>query len=49
VPHSLLALGRATEATGPLRDARENFAPLVAKPALAETDVLLERAVALTS
>jgi len=45
----LLALGQATDATGPLRDAREIFASLGAKPALAETDVLLERAVARTS
>jgi hypothetical protein len=45
----LLALGRAVDATGPLRDAREIFASLGAKPALAETDVLLERAVARTS
>jgi tetratricopeptide (TPR) repeat protein len=45
----LLALGRTTEASEPLRQAREIFARLGAKPALAETDALLERATALSS
>jgi tetratricopeptide (TPR) repeat protein len=39
----LLALGRAPEAHEPLREAREVFAKLDAKPALAETDALLLR------
>ncbi|HCO02253.1 MAG TPA: hypothetical protein DIT48_02580 [Actinobacteria bacterium] len=46
---SLIALRRAHEATGPLRDAREIFVSFGAKPALAETDALLEQATALTS
>jgi class 3 adenylate cyclase/tetratricopeptide (TPR) repeat protein len=45
----LVALGRATDATAPLHEAREIFARLEAGPALAETDSLLERAIALTS
>jgi tetratricopeptide (TPR) repeat protein len=45
----LLALGRATEASEPLRRAREVFTELGAKPAVAETDALLERAIAQTS
>ena len=46
---SLIALRRAHEATGLLRDAREIFVSFGAKPALAETDALLEQATALTS
>jgi class 3 adenylate cyclase/tetratricopeptide (TPR) repeat protein len=45
----LLALGRSAQAYGPLNQAREVFASLGAKPALAETDVLLGRVTALTS
>jgi tetratricopeptide (TPR) repeat protein len=45
----LLALGRSAQAYGPLRQAREVFARLDAKPALAETDVLLGRVTALSS
>jgi tetratricopeptide (TPR) repeat protein len=44
-----IVLGRASEATAALRDAREIFASLDAKPALAETDAHLARAVALSS
>jgi hypothetical protein len=39
----LQALGRAPEASGPLAAAREIFARLGAKPALAETDALLRQ------
>ena len=39
----LVALGRAPEAEPPLAAAREIFARLGAKPALAETDELIER------
>jgi hypothetical protein len=39
----LLALGRAPEAAQPLREAREIFARLGARPALEETDALLEQ------
>jgi tetratricopeptide (TPR) repeat protein len=46
----LLALGVGSEAAaGPLRQARAIFASLDARPALAETDALLEQATALTS
>ena len=45
----LLALGRTGEASEPLRQAREIFAGLGAKPALAETEALLERTTALAS
>ncbi|HEX2090121.1 MAG TPA: adenylate/guanylate cyclase domain-containing protein [Actinomycetota bacterium] len=45
----LVALGRVTEAREPLREARDIWARLDAKPALAETDLLLEQAIALTS
>lgn len=45
----LLALGRAAEAYEPLREAREVFAKLGAKPALAETDALLLRVTPLSS
>ncbi len=45
----LLATGRPAEASEPLLGAREIFAGLSAKPALAETDALLEQATALTS
>jgi tetratricopeptide (TPR) repeat protein len=45
----LLALGLAAQADGPLRQAREVFASLGAKPALAETDALLGRVTALSS
>jgi tetratricopeptide (TPR) repeat protein len=45
----LIALGRYGEAEAPLHQAREIFAWLGAKPALAETDVLLEQVVARTS
>jgi hypothetical protein len=44
-----VALGKMTEAAVRLRDAREIFVWLGAKPALAETEALLERATALTS
>jgi len=40
----LVALGRAPEAAAPLAAAREIFARLGAKPALEETDALLEKA-----
>jgi class 3 adenylate cyclase/tetratricopeptide (TPR) repeat protein len=46
---SLIALGRTVEAVEPLRHARGIFASLGAEPALAETDTLLERAIARTS
>jgi len=39
-----VALGRAPEAAPVLEQAREIFAKLKAKPALAETDELLARA-----
>jgi hypothetical protein len=42
-------MGRSAQAYGPLHQAREVFASLGAKPALAETDVLLGRVTALTS
>jgi tetratricopeptide (TPR) repeat protein len=45
----LLALGRPTEASEPLRQTREIFAGLGAKPDLAEADRLLEQATALSS
>jgi tetratricopeptide (TPR) repeat protein len=45
----LLALGRPAEASEPLRRARDVFTELGAKPAVAETDALLERATALSS
>jgi hypothetical protein len=45
----LVDLGRAADATAPLHQAREIFARLQARPALSETDSLLERAIALTS
>jgi hypothetical protein len=45
----LLALGRSAQAYVPLRQAREVFARLGAKPALAETDALLGRVTALSS
>jgi hypothetical protein len=45
----LLVLSRVSEATVALRQAREIFATLDAKPSLAETDALLVRATALTS
>jgi class 3 adenylate cyclase/tetratricopeptide (TPR) repeat protein len=45
----LLALGRSAQAYGPLHQAREVFASLGAKPALAETDALLGRVTALSS
>jgi class 3 adenylate cyclase/tetratricopeptide (TPR) repeat protein len=45
----LVALGRAEEATGPLRTARELFAAIGAQPSVAETDVLLQRTAALAS
>ena len=44
----LLATNRRTEASEPLRQAREIFATLNAAPALGEVDVLLQRAVALS-
>jgi len=40
----LVALGRAPEAAHPLEQAREIFTQLGAKPALAETEALLEKA-----
>jgi class 3 adenylate cyclase/tetratricopeptide (TPR) repeat protein len=46
---SLLALGRYGDASGPLQQARKVFGSLGAKPALAETDALLERTTALAS
>jgi len=39
-----VALGRAPEAAHPLEQAREIFTQLGAKPALAETEALLEKA-----
>jgi class 3 adenylate cyclase/tetratricopeptide (TPR) repeat protein len=45
----LLALGRSSEATERLREARERFASLGASPLLAETDELLAHATAKTS
>ena len=45
----LLALGRSAQAYGPLHQAREVFAGLGAKPALAATDALLGRVTALSS
>ena len=39
----LVALGRAQEAAAPLTEAREVFARLGARPALAETEAVLER------
>jgi hypothetical protein len=43
----LLALDRPGEASEPLQQARDVFAGLGAKPAVADTDALLERAAAL--
>ena len=43
---SLIALARPTEASRPLEKAREVFAALGAKPAVADTDALLEQAAA---
>jgi hypothetical protein len=45
----LLALGRSAQAYVPLRQAREVFARLGAKPPLTETDALLGRVTALSS
>jgi hypothetical protein len=45
----LLAIGRSPEAIASLREAREIFASLDARPALAEVDGLLGGATALTS
>jgi class 3 adenylate cyclase/tetratricopeptide (TPR) repeat protein len=45
----LLGLGRAAQADGPLRQAREVFGRLGAEPALAETDALLARVTAPSS
>ncbi|MDQ6878926.1 MAG: AAA family ATPase [Candidatus Dormibacteraeota bacterium] len=45
----LLVLGKAAQADKPLHQAREIFARLGAKPALAETDTLLSRVIALSS
>jgi class 3 adenylate cyclase/tetratricopeptide (TPR) repeat protein len=45
----LVGLGRAAEATVALRDARDVFAPLGARPLLEEIDDLLARATALSS
>jgi class 3 adenylate cyclase/tetratricopeptide (TPR) repeat protein len=45
----LVALARATEASGTLRQAREIFQWLGAAPALAETDAVLAQATALSS
>jgi hypothetical protein len=45
----LLQLGRPVDAAGPLREARGLFDSLGAKPTLAETDALLQKAMALTS
>jgi class 3 adenylate cyclase/tetratricopeptide (TPR) repeat protein len=45
----LLEVSRSTEATPALRHAREIFERLQAAPALAETDALMERAIALSS
>ncbi|MGH2573511.1 MAG: ATP-binding protein [Actinomycetota bacterium] len=49
VGRCLVSLGRPGEAAEPLREARDIFTPLGARPALKETDELLERAVARTS
>jgi hypothetical protein len=45
----LIDLGRPSEAISPLREARKIWVSLGATPALNETDVLLERATALSS
>jgi class 3 adenylate cyclase/tetratricopeptide (TPR) repeat protein len=45
----LLALGRGREAGAPLKEARKIFRSLGAKPALAETEALIDRSVAHTS
>jgi hypothetical protein len=45
----LVAIGRPAEASVPLQQARDVFTELGAKPAVAETDALLERATALSS
>ena len=45
----LLALGRTSDATPALLKARDIFARLQAAPALAETDLLLQQATALSS
>ena len=45
----LLGLSRPTEAAAVLQNAREIFARLQAAPALAETDALLQQAIALSS
>jgi len=45
----LLALDRPSAAMTLLRDARHVFLGLAAEPLVAESDVLLERATALTS
>jgi tetratricopeptide (TPR) repeat protein len=45
----LVALGRAADAAGPLREARRTFGSLGARPFLSEADSLLEQATALTS
>jgi class 3 adenylate cyclase/tetratricopeptide (TPR) repeat protein len=45
----LVALGRGAEATAALRDARDVFAPLGARPLLEETDAWLAKATALSS
>ena len=45
----LVALGRTTDATQPLLQARDIFQELQAAPALAETDVLLQETTALSS
>jgi hypothetical protein len=44
-----MALDRADEAMPPMHDAREIFERLQAAPALAETDALLQQAIALSS
>jgi tetratricopeptide (TPR) repeat protein len=45
----LVALGRAQQATAPLREARELFAQLGAKPALERVDDLLAQAASRTA
>ena len=45
----LLALGRPAEATPAIRQARELFATLGARPGVRETDALLERGLAASS
>ena len=45
----LLALGRSAEAIGPLRQARDIFTTLGARPSIDETDALLELATAIPS